>query len=302
MTPLSRRTVLAASLALAPAAAIALPDPKAPSIKRRYIDGAYGQIHVREAAAKGAETGPPLVLMHQSPLSGRMFDKFMPYLAVCRRVIAADTPGYGESDRPAARPTAAAYANAIVDAVTATYGAPVDLLGYHTGAGLAPFAAAQHTDKVRRLVLISVPYFEGDARTNLLANVEKDEKYASSEEAYQADGSHLPPLWTGTYRVKPEGQSLDDVARIVAEKQRGGRYSGWALTSLLDADLTPVLGAVTQPTLVIAPHDGLQDESKAAADLIANSDYVELPNLAYGLFDAAPAAVAEPVLAFLNGA
>ena len=37
-------------------------------IRRRYVDGTWGQVHVTEAG-----TGVPLVLLHQSPLSGAMF-------------------------------------------------------------------------------------------------------------------------------------------------------------------------------------------------------------------------------------
>ena len=291
----SRRLIVTglASLTLGPTGAWALPEPKAIGVRRRYIDGRYGQIHLREAQPENEDvSAPPLVLLHQSPLSGRMFDQFIPYLAQGRRVIALDTPGYGESDRPETRPSAIDYADTIVEAVAAVYGAPFDLLGYHTGSALAAIAASRHPETVRRLVLIAMPYFTQERRDEVLELV-------LAEKTYAADGSHLPPLWTGTYGVKPDGQTNDDVARIVAEKQRPGLYGGWALQAVLERDLAPDLEAVRQRTLALAPHDSLQSATKAAADLIENSEFVDVPNLAYGLFDAAQEELAAPVNRFL---
>ena len=291
----SRRFVLTglAALGFNATGASALPEPKAPGLRRRYIDGRYGQIHVRETLPTDTQTvQPPLVLLHQSPLSGRMFDQFMPYLTKNRLVIALDTPGYGESDRPQARPTANDYADAIVEAISGVYTTPFDILGYHTGAALAAIAASRHPNAIRRVVLIAMPYFTKERRNEILQQV-------TQEKNYEADGSHLPPLWTGTYGVKPDGQSVDDVARIVAEKQRPGLLGGWALQSTMERDLAPDLRAIRQKTLALAPHDSLQSATKAASDLIANSNFVDLPGLAYGLFDAAADQLAAPVNDFL---
>lgn len=294
----SRRSVLAglAALSFSTSPACALPEPKTQGMRRRYIDGRFGQIHAREASPLNIEPSqPPLVLLHQSPLSGRMFDQFMPLLAKDRLVIALDTPGYGESDRPEARPSADDYADSIVEALSGVYQVPFDMLGYHTGAALAVIAAARHPGNIRRLVLIAMPYFAAERRNEILQQV-------LTEKTYAADGSHLPPLWTGTYGVKPPGQSDDDVARIVAEKQRPGLHGGWALHSILERDLTPDLQSVRQKTLALAPHDSLQGATKAAADLIEQCKFVDLPDLAYGLFDAAQEELATPINAFLAAA
>jgi pimeloyl-ACP methyl ester carboxylesterase len=285
---LGRRALLAGLVA---APALALPEPATPGVRRRYLDASTGQIHLREAG-RARRGRAPLLLLHQSPLSGRMFDRLLPLLAADRLVLAVDTPGYGESDRPAERLSLAGYGDAILDAVTRAYGRPVDLFGYHTGAAIAAELAARRAGDVRRLVLCSMPYFDSGRRAELLKSFDAKTPLAD-------DGSHLPPLWTSTFRVKPAGQSADDVARIVAEKQRVGRTGEWALRSAMEADLAPVLAAIRAPTLVMAPHDGLQAASKAAAERIPGARLLDLPDIAYGLFDAAPAAIAGPVDAFL---
>jgi pimeloyl-ACP methyl ester carboxylesterase len=295
---IGRRGVLAGlgAAALAPPrSALALPEPAVERIRRAYLDGPFGQLHVRIAEPAGSRRGkPPLVLLHQTPLSGRMFERALPLLAAGRTVIAVDTPGYGESDRPANRPTLAEYGDAIVQALVPRFGRRFDWLGYHTGAVIAADLAARRREAVRKLVLVSFPLFDQARRDKLLAQM------AAPESPYADDGSHLPPLWTGTFGVRPPGQSLDDVARIVAEKQRPGRFREWALRSAMEVDLAPLLKRIARPTLVLAPEDGLQAETARAAELVPGSRLLRAPDLRHGLFDAAPARIAELVLPFLD--
>lgn len=91
----TRRHALAGLVAWALARpALALPEPPVADIRRDYLPSSFGQLHVRIAEPRGlrAKT-PPLVLLHQTPLSGRMFERIMSHLAKGRRVIAVDTLG-----------------------------------------------------------------------------------------------------------------------------------------------------------------------------------------------------------------
>ena len=292
---IARRSVLAglSGAVLACDPLFALPEPPVPRLSRAYLDCAFGQLHVRIARPARPGRNPPLVLLHQTPLSGRMFEQVMPYLALGRTVIAVDTPGYGESDRPVTRPTLAAYGDAILAALTPRFGRRFDWLGYHTGAVIAADLAARRPE-TRRAVLISFPLLVPERRQKLLTQL------AAPEAPYADDGSHLPPLWTSTFGVRPPEQTLDDVARLVAEKQRAGRYREWALHSALEADLAAILAGIARPTLVLAPHDGLQAESARAAAIIPQARLAPLSELRHGLFDAAPARIAAPVLSFLD--
>lgn len=286
--------MLAGGVALMAAPARALPEPPLAGIRRAYLSSRFGQLHARVAEPPRRSSAPPLVLLHQTPLSGRMFERIVPHLARRRRVIAIDTPGYGESDRPAERPPLAGYGDAILAALAGRYGRRYDLLGYHTGAAIAADLAARSA-AVRRLVLVSVPLFDEARRTQLLT------EFAAPAEPYSTDGSHLLPLWTGTMRVRPAGQTTDDAARLVAEKLRPGRFREWALQSALEADLAEILPSIAQPTLVLAPHDGLQAPSAAAAAMVKRAALIDLPDMAYGLFDAQPRALAERIMNFLDG-
>lgn len=288
-----RRAVLTGGAALLAGFAspvLALPDPAGP-VRRAYLDGPFGQIHVRVAGTRGRQ--PPLVLLHQTPLSGRMFERIMPALAQQRLVVAVDTPGYGESDRPEARPALAGYGDAILAALRSRFGARIDLLGYHTGAVIAADLAAR-AGTVRRLILVSFPLFDRERRTKLLAQLDEPEM------DYAEDGSHLLPMWTGTMSARPAAQTMDDAARLVAEKLRPGKHREWALRSAMEVDLAPILKRIAVPTLAVAPQDGLQDPTASASGLIPGSELIDLPDASYGLFDAQPGRLANLVLQFLN--
>lgn len=273
--------------------ALALPDPAISGLRRAYLSGPFGQLHIRIAEPlQRLSKRPPLLLFHQTPLSGRMFERLLPHLADGRVAIAVDTPGYGESDRPDQRPTLAAYGDAILAALAPAYGRRFDLLGYHTGAAIAVDLAARRR-AVRRLVLVSVPLFDAPRRAALLAQLD------AGNEAFAADGSHLLKQWSGSYAVKAEAQSIEDIARLVAEKQRAGRHNEWALRSAMELDLAPLLDQIRQPALVIAPHDGLEAGS-AAASVRMGARLIDRPDWRYGLFDAAPAELAALINPFLG--
>jgi catechol 2,3-dioxygenase-like lactoylglutathione lyase family enzyme len=87
-----------------------------PKIHRGFFDGRFGQLHYRRIDPVAATSlQPPIVLLHQTPLSGRMFTEILAPLARNRTVYALDTPGYGESDAPPAVPKIADYGDALHD-------------------------------------------------------------------------------------------------------------------------------------------------------------------------------------------
>jgi hypothetical protein len=65
----------------------------APSqVRRTYVDGPFGQMHVRMAGDLQSPE-PPLVCFHMSPMSGRIFEHFIGWLSRHgRAAIAVDTP------------------------------------------------------------------------------------------------------------------------------------------------------------------------------------------------------------------
>jgi pimeloyl-ACP methyl ester carboxylesterase/catechol 2,3-dioxygenase-like lactoylglutathione lyase family enzyme len=258
-------------------------------IRREFVAARYGQLHLRRAEPRQpGGLHAPVVLLHQTPLSSRMFSEFLPQIARDRTVLALDTPGYGESDGPPAPVLLGDYAEALHD-VIAELKEPVDLVGYHTGALIAAEIAARHPESVRRLVLISVPVFSVERRRTLQTTT-----------ALAEDGAPLLAEWKSTMSVRPPGQSLELAARIVAEKQRAGSRAAWAMAAVQAYDPQPRLRLITAPTTIIRPKDGLWESGAVAAQLIPGARLIDAPQWAFGLFDAAPAEVAALVRTALD--
>lgn len=251
-------------------------------IRRGFFDGRFGQLHYRRfipAAAVGPRT--PVVLLHQTPLSSRMFTELMPKLGVDRVVYAVDTPGYGESDAPPKIPTIADYGDALQDFI-AHLREPVDLIGYHTGALVAADIAARYPQSVRKVLLISPPLLDAERLAKL-----------DTATPIMPDGSHVMAGWSSSMATRPEGQTLEQAARLVAEKQRAGSRAGWAMAAIKAHDAAATYRSVRQPAWVVRVADSLRADAEKVAALLPSAAVIDAPpEWRYGMFDAYPDAVA----------
>lgn len=131
------------------------------AMRKAYIDTGHGQVHVREAGA-GDRT---LLLVHWTPLSGRMFEGVAPRFADAGfRVIAPDLLGYGRSD---ARPldwSIAAWADNLAETLAVLRAERVDALGGHNGASIVLELSLRHPALVGRLVLDGCPLLTPELR------------------------------------------------------------------------------------------------------------------------------------------
>ena len=258
-------------------------------VDRFYTDSRYGQLHVHRAVPARPSQRPPLVLFHQTPLSGRVYADLLPHLAGDRIVYAVDTPGYGESDPPPEPVLIEDYAAAIGDFLDDLAG-PVDVFGYHTGVLIALELAVTRPGQVRNVVLVAIPLFDDERR----------QSYVAKPTELSDDGAHLTAMWESSMSVRADGQTTGQIARIVAEKQRAGTRAWWAGPAIFAYDTAAALGRVAQPALVLRPKDGLWEQTGNAVELIDDVTVVERTDWGYGFFDARPAEVAEIVVPFLD--
>jgi len=137
------------------------PETGSPAVhlRRMYVDCRYGQLHLRSAFAGngGFDELTTLVCLHPSPMSSRVFEGFLRLMGNDRSAYAPDLPGCGASDGPTARLEVADHAAAIGDFIDHLRLRRVDLLGDHTGAGIAAQLAVTRPEQVRRVVMVGTP-------------------------------------------------------------------------------------------------------------------------------------------------
>lgn len=125
-------------------------------MKKAYVDTSRGQIHYRHWASPGK---PALVLLHQTASSSAMYELIATRLADKYSLYALDTPGFGQSFRPASPPSIATYAESLLEAIGALGLAQFHLFGHHTGSAIACEIAVQAPERVQSLMLCGPPHY-----------------------------------------------------------------------------------------------------------------------------------------------
>jgi pimeloyl-ACP methyl ester carboxylesterase len=266
-----------------------------PRVRRGYFECRYGQLHVHNAIPPGGgfEEGTPLLCLHKSPLSGRMFERFLALAGGDRSVYAPDLPGFGDSDPPSSRPAIVDYAAAVGDFLETMRFRQIDLLGYHAGTLIAAELAITRPKQVRRMVLVSVP---------LLTEAERESaKRVSPSVPAAPDGSHLVGEWQRIVDAYGPGSPIELVAAAFVEKLRNGIHPAWLAYAAMQYATRERLSLITQPALLIRPRDELWDATSRAREILPRARCVDLAEQGSGVFELAPELISEAIKDFLRG-
>ena len=260
--------------------------------RRGYIDLGGGQLHYREAGE-----GDPLLLLHQTPSSGLQWEAAYPLLeAAGVHVLAPDTPGYGMSDPLAGRPSAGAYAAAALALLDARGVRRATVLGHHTGAVTACELGRSHPERVSRLILNGVPYFDADQRARYLGRL--PERAPDVRE----DGSHLLEPWERRLRVTRGYTDLRAMTRCVIEMLQVRETEWYGYIAVFEYDLEAALGELAVPALLLTnTGEDLYRATGRAREAHAALSYVELEGGTHDIVDEQPAAWVAAVLDFMRG-
>lgn len=265
--------------------------------KRLFVDGRYGQIHLRMGQPT-VSSHPPLVCLHMFPQSGRNFARLIAELSIDRVVIAPDFPGYGESDPPPTPISASDYAGSVWDAVDACglldECGQVDLFGIHAGAKLAVEAAHQRVDDVSAMVLCSAAVLNSEELRVLrksLAPIPLD-----------AEGTRFQRLWQMLMRNRGPGMSYGMMAESLAEMIRGGEGYGWGHKAVFDfnASFPEVLQSLPHRITLINPNDDLYEQTPRTVSYLNNGELIDRPQWGHGFLESQAADVARCISKFLN--
>jgi pimeloyl-ACP methyl ester carboxylesterase len=178
--------------------------PATSPISRGYAETPYGQVHYAECGS-----GPPVVLLHQTPRSWDEYREVLPLLGRAHRAIAMDTLGFGAS-APLAEHSIEKYAAGTIALLDALGLWRAALVGHHTGGVVAVEVAATAPDRVERLVLSSTPYVDAESRAR------RQERPPIDLVAVDPDGAHLTELWGRRQGFYPAGRP-DLLTRFVRD-------------------------------------------------------------------------------------
>lgn len=217
--------------------------------------------------------GPGLVLVHGTGGSADAnFAHLVARFADVRTVIRPDYSGSGATTDGGGELTVESLAAQVAAASRDAAGGPVDVLGFSLGAVVAAATAAIHPELVRRLILVAGWTHGDDARHRLTFELWRDLNAADPE----LFGRFA--MLTGFSPGYLSGLGHEGLAAALA---MGEMAHGIARQIELDlvADIRPLLGKITTPTLVVGltqdqmvPVEG----SRQLQAAIAGSRYVEI--------------------------
>jgi pimeloyl-ACP methyl ester carboxylesterase len=234
-------------------------------LTRRIHPTRFGQLHVRSNAGKGV----PLVLLHNSPRSGGMWEELQGRLM--RPSYAPDRLGYGFSDAPPWALSLEQYAQCTVDALKAAgLKGPVDIMGMHTGSMEAVEVAHQMRGEVRRLAVVGMPLFTPEEQQRQM------EKYSEQPLKPVFEGGHILGAWRGGFAFRHPPYELEDVQRRFVEHLLAAN-PGAAFRAASVYPIEKKLKALKMPLIVFAPHDDILAQTMRVKPILRADDlYVDL--------------------------
>jgi pimeloyl-ACP methyl ester carboxylesterase len=224
---------------------------------RAYVDGRWGQIHVRVA---GPENGPTVVLVHKMVWSSIEFSKAQPWLAARGiRSMAVDLPGYGLSDSPEKQPSADDYADDLIPILDHFKVKKAVMVGANTGATLVAAFALRHADRTTAVVMDGPPVFEGEKLKEFLAEPEFDR-------TAKPDAATLIGRWNEVAALGKNGGLTDEAIQIgLLQFFQAGPHYLYGHQAIFSYPLKPALGQIKTPVMLITyPGDQLRAMSVAA--------------------------------------
>jgi len=252
-----------------------------PKPRRQFIDTGYGQMHVRVSTPQ-TPSKPPLMCLHMSPKSGRLFANFLDAASDDRIVIAADYPGYGESDLPPEDPPVRVqdYARTMWEIIDALGHKKIDLFGHHTGSKVAAEMAHQRPEAVGSIVMISA----------LVLTTAEQEEFNSTYQPVPLDieGTRFKKMWDAIVFHRGPGMTLENMAVSMGESMRGGEAYEWghAAAFAYNKYFPDVVKALRHKITVINPNDDLYKLTPRVMELLQNGTLIDKENWGHGFLDA----------------
>jgi pimeloyl-ACP methyl ester carboxylesterase len=263
--------------------------------RRGYVYGPHGQVHYRLHRPDAADSGPVLVLSHQSPSSSLMFQAGYPHLVAAGiTCIGVDTPGYGMSDLPDPRPSVLDYAAVFGPVLDHFALGAAHFLGHHTGAANVTAFAARHPRRVQSLILNGPPLYTADELAERGAR-------RLGPVPLEDDGGHLQKRWDSRIAATPGWTSIAAMQRNLMGTLWAGDTSWYGHNAAFAYDMMSDFMHLTCRALILTnTGDDLYAIAQRAHGLRPDMAYEELVGGTHDIVDEQPAAWAAAVAKFVR--
>jgi pimeloyl-ACP methyl ester carboxylesterase len=227
---------------------------------RRYVLAGGRLLHYRRAGS-----GPPVVLLHDSPRSSVLHLPLLEALSGACTLFALDTPGYGMSDPLPSdpRPELDDFGDALAAALQALGLEQPTVYAFHTSSKIALSCAVRHPGRIGRLVVDGLSLPAVPTPEPFIA------AYMSPFEP-DADGAYLARQWTKirdlhrffpwfqrdlAHRIPMDEPSPDDLHRYALDLFMAGRHYSSAYAAAMRYRALDALPALRTPATFMARED-----------------------------------------------
>lgn len=240
----------------------------------------------------GNTDGPPLILIHGYTDNSRSWSLLAPSLED-HHIFAVDLRGHGTSDAPGCCYTVMDFSFDLAQFMTAQQIDTADIVGHSLGAMTAGLFAAQHPEKVGKLVLISVattlPVASGEW---LWDNVPQLPATIDPDSTFMTD-----------WYFNPNPVPADFIDRERAESAATPKqvWTG-VLAGLTMTDWSPYAPLIAAPTLILwGDQDSLFDKASQdhIQDIMPTARYETFAGFGHNMFWETPETVGPMIADFL---
>jgi pimeloyl-ACP methyl ester carboxylesterase len=286
-----------------------LPPGFTKTFKSRYVDANGLRMH----AVIGGE-GPPLLLIHGWPQTWYAWRLVMPALARDFRVIAVDQRGIGLTDKPTGGYDTGSQANDMVALMQALGHRRFAVYGTDTGMPIAYALAADHRDRVHRLVVSeaslagvapSPPLFLPPLLNARLWHLMFNQLPAEVNERLVKGREDV--FFGSEFAVWAARPLPDDAVRYYIDILRSGEHAlrgsfGWyrALGATIDQERQRATRRLTLPVLAIGGQFGAGETVAANMRMVADDvQGVVIPGSGHWVAEEAPEELLAALTTFL---
>jgi pimeloyl-ACP methyl ester carboxylesterase len=248
-------------------------------------------VHYRDTGS-----GIPLILLHQSPHSSKMFTAAYDLLAARGvRAIGMDTPGFGMSDVPDPRPSIETYASVIPSLMDGLGIDRCTVLGHHTGASIAIEFALNHPERLKGVILNGPPIYDEEKKAASLARAERHGPVP------EADGSHFLRSWQRRVNATPGWSNLKAMHRSVVDTLSNGDTAWYGHIAAYEHDTLGKFQKIAGPALIFTnTGDDVYSWAKRAHELRPDFEYAELEGGTHDIVDEQPEAWSDVVAGYVH--